>query len=194
MLDAIMSRDWRYRYFLFNSVWSEGEMMATITNGSGDKSFLLFTEAGAILKGFDHESFMSPYAREKKELWPGLFADVPKPFANFLKEPAFSIDDTTFCIWRLASDEAWHMDEISYPDDDGGADGSTWMLQEYVEGPQAYVDFCHEYYEKEVPLDTIKEFYSYTPLHQSMIDALNHECSFLDLESDIEQIGYPVHV
>jgi len=44
-LDAIMSRDWKYRYFLFNATWDSEEMMATITNGSGDDVFLLFTQA-----------------------------------------------------------------------------------------------------------------------------------------------------
>ena len=40
-MDAIMSPDWKYRYFLFDSKWDGGEMMATITNGSGDDLFLL---------------------------------------------------------------------------------------------------------------------------------------------------------
>ncbi len=36
ILDAIMSPDWEFRYYSFNSKWSEGEMMASMRDGSGD--------------------------------------------------------------------------------------------------------------------------------------------------------------
>lgn len=60
VLDAIMSPDWQYRYYLFNSKWDADEMMASRKNGSGDELYVLFTRFGAIFKGFDHESLMSP--------------------------------------------------------------------------------------------------------------------------------------
>jgi hypothetical protein len=61
-LDAIMSPEWEYRYYSFNSKWAEGEMMASMRNGSGDEYFILFNSEGAIMKGFAHESSMSPWA------------------------------------------------------------------------------------------------------------------------------------
>jgi hypothetical protein len=64
VLDAIMSPDWQYRYYSFNSMWDTDEMMASRSNGSGDELYILFNPFGAILKGFDHESFMSPWARK----------------------------------------------------------------------------------------------------------------------------------
>jgi hypothetical protein len=191
-MDAIMSPDWRYRYFLFNSAWSPDEMMATMTNGSGDDLFLLFTEAGAILKGFDHESFMSPWARDEKALWKGLFTSVPKEFAGFLTEPAFTIEDSTFCTWKRLSDDAWQSDEIKYPDDDGDADGSHWMLQEYIEGASCYVDFCRDYYKQEVALEMVQEFYNFTPLTERMLHGLNAELVWHSVTKDFLEIGYPV--
>ena len=89
MLDAIMSPDWEYRYYSFNSKWDEGEMMASMRNGSGDGYFILFNSHGAIMKGFDHESAMSPWSAEEEKLWPGIFEDVPDEFQSFLSEPAF---------------------------------------------------------------------------------------------------------
>jgi hypothetical protein len=62
MLDAIISPQWEFRYYSFNSTWGSGEMMASMRNGSGDDYFLLFNAAGAILKGFAHESPMTPSA------------------------------------------------------------------------------------------------------------------------------------
>jgi len=194
VMDAIMSPDWKYRYFLFNSTWADGEMMATITNGSGDDLFVLFTEAGAIMKGFDHESFMSPWARNEKSLWPGLFRSVPIEFASFLTEPAFSIQDSTFCIWRRNNESIWHADDIEYPDQDGTADGSSWMLQEYVDGPEAYVDFCKHYYECEVPLRTVQEFWESKPLDEEMMLALNPMATLASLQKDLLEIGYPTRL
>jgi hypothetical protein len=36
MLDAIMSPDWEYRYYFFDSKWGLSEMMASMRNGQGD--------------------------------------------------------------------------------------------------------------------------------------------------------------
>jgi hypothetical protein len=191
-VDAIMSPDWKYRYFLFNAAWDTGEMMATIRNGSGDEVFLLFTRSGAILKGFDHESCMSPWAREKKALWTGMFTSVPDEFRHFLTEPAFDIDNSTFCAWRRSSDSSWHSDEIDYPDADGNEDGSDWLLQEYIEGPSRYVDFCKDYYEREVPLVTVQAFYDFKQLDQGMLEALNPGLHLDEMRAEMLEIGYPV--
>src|ERR1044072_2466076 len=91
MLDAIMSSDRDYRYYSFDSKWGKGEMMATMRDGSGDEYFILFNAHGAIVKGFAHESPMSPWANESRKVWPGVLDDVPAEFQNFLAEAAFSI-------------------------------------------------------------------------------------------------------
>src|ERR1700704_3045680 len=111
-LDAIMSPDWLYRYYSFNSQWDKNEMMASRKNGSGDELYVLFNCAGAIIKGFDHESAMSPWARDDQSLWPQLFDDVPRGFEQFLKEPASEISDTTFCIWRHHGDSSWNVGRV----------------------------------------------------------------------------------
>jgi hypothetical protein len=77
MLDAIMSPDWEYRYYSFDSKWDLNEMMASMRNGQGDDFFILFNDNGAIIKGFDHESPMSPYANDPKRVWPGVLDEVP---------------------------------------------------------------------------------------------------------------------
>src|SRR6185369_15285801 len=84
MLDAILSPDWEYRYYSFNSNWAPDEMMASMRNGSGDEYFILFNSIGAIIKGFDHESPMSPSASQSQATWPGVLDDVPTEFQGFL--------------------------------------------------------------------------------------------------------------
>ncbi len=114
VLDAIMSPEWEYRYFSFNPKWDQpsGERMASMSNGSGDEYFLLFTVGGAILKGFDHECPMSTWPRTPNAVWPGVLDHVPEEFAAFLSEPAFNLKDTTFCIWKRSSDSVAAIEQV----------------------------------------------------------------------------------
>src|SRR5438874_2641179 len=117
MLDAILMPEWQYRYYSFNSQWAPGEQMASMRDGSGDEWFCLFESAGAALKGFDHESAMSPWGNDDHAIWKGVLDEVPPVFARFLNEPAFSMKDTTFCIWRTNQDAVWRVGAIEFPGD-----------------------------------------------------------------------------
>jgi hypothetical protein len=190
MLDAIMSPDWEHRYYSFNSRWGAGEMLASMRDGSGDDYFILFNNHGAIIKGFAHESPMSPYALESGEPWPGVLDEVPGEFHGFLAEPAFSIKDVTFCIWRRHTDPCWQTGRINYPEGDD-ADGSGDLLSVLDGRPSAYKEFAEEYYEREVDLAAVEHVYGHKPLTDEVIKALNEEVSREDLRSDVEEIGYP---
>src|SRR4051794_4341165 len=72
VLDAVLSPDWEYRWYSFNAKWSKGEQMGSMRNGSGDDLFAHFTKAGCFIKGFWHESEMTPYRKEPKSVWPGV--------------------------------------------------------------------------------------------------------------------------
>ena len=108
-------------------------MMASMRNGSGDGYFILFNQYGAIIKGFAHESLMSPWGSESEQVWPGVLDEVPSEFQSFLQEPAFSITEATFCIWRRSDDEAWKIGEIDYPEGENDPDGSDQMLSAFLE-------------------------------------------------------------
>jgi hypothetical protein len=97
MLDAIMSPTWEFRYYSFNSRWFEGEMIASMRNGSGDHWFALLTAAGVALHGLAHEALNF----RPDSPWPGIFEGLPQEFhANFLHEAAFDTANSTFCICR----------------------------------------------------------------------------------------------
>jgi hypothetical protein len=51
-------------------------------DGEGDSWFCELSSAGAILKGFAHESVMSPYAQDPRRVWPGVLESVPDVFAG----------------------------------------------------------------------------------------------------------------
>jgi len=190
MLDAILSPEWEYRYYSFNSTWGPGEMMASMRNGQGDEYFILFDSHGAIMKGFDHESAMSPWSADEEKLWPGIFDDVPDEFQSFLSEPAFSIPETTFCIWRRYIDSSWQVGKIDYPDEDD-PDGSEQMLFIFDGHPSTYKEFAETYYEMQLDLDAIEHVYRREPLTDEIVARLNPDTTLESLIADIEQIAYP---
>lgn len=191
MLDAILSPEWEYRYFSFDSHWDKDEMMASMRDGSGNDYCILFNSFGAIVKGFDHESIMSPYAREPKQVWSGVLENVPTEFKDFLSEPAFSIEETTFCIWKKLTDESWQIGEIEYPDEDY-PDGLEGLLFGLDGNPQTYKTFAEEYYEIEVSMKLVEHIYQHKPLTDKLVKSLNKGVSINELQKDIKDVNYPL--
>lgn len=191
MLDAILSPEWEYRYFSFNAQWDTtlGERMASMRNGSGDEYFLLFSGRGAIMKGFDHESPMSSWSNESHKAWPGVLDSVPPEFAAFLKEPAFNIADTTFCIWRTRGDSQWHRGIISFPEgpDPDGSEGLLWALG----GDQrTYQQFARDYFGMDLDLSAVRHVFDHAPLTPDLVRRLNPERKYAALVTEGIEIGY----
>ncbi|WP_433362529.1 hypothetical protein [Streptosporangium sp. CA-115845] len=80
VLEAVLSPEWSSRYHSFDADWSPGEEMASMRNGSGDEYSIVFSAAGAYIRGFDHEAVMSPYGNDGP--WPGVLDSVPTSFAT----------------------------------------------------------------------------------------------------------------
>ena len=91
VLEAVLSPEWEHRCHSFDDRWSEKESMASMRNGAGDEYSIVFSAAGAYVRGFDHESPMSPYAQDGP--WPGVLDEVPDVFRRCVEEPAFSDED-----------------------------------------------------------------------------------------------------
>ena len=184
-LDAALSPEWETRYYSFNSRWAEGEMMASMRDGSGDEWFLLFCQAGAILKGLAHESPMAV-----GPTWAGVLSDVPVQFGGFLTEPAFSAEDASFCVWRTHGDDRWHTGTVAYPpgnDPDGSAD----LLSILDGNPRTYQRWAREHYEVMVSLTAVRHVYEHRPLTVEVLVRLNPDVTLEDLADDLAEIGYP---
>ena len=189
VLDAIMSPEWEYRYYSFNSKWAAGEMMASMRNGGGDEYFILFNAQGAIMKGFGHESAMSPWSRDSEQVWPGVLNEVPNEFAEFLTEPAFLIPETTFCLWRRNAEGSWQTGQIDYPEGED-PDGSEDLLFVLNGDPATYREFAEQYYERSIDLDAVRSIYEHQQLTAKIVKGLNPQISLESLDSDLEEIGY----
>lgn len=190
-LDAIIEPTWDYRYYSFNNKWDAGEQMASMRDGYGDAWFCVFSEQGAFLKGFAHESPISPWNLDPKMVWAGVLDQVPKEFERFANEPAFSMQDTTFCIWRSHSDDAWRRGNIEFPTGDDDPDGSVELLSILEGEPQQYRLWAESYYERSVPLDAVEHIYHHRQLTEDVIRSLNPDRDFETLATDTAEIGYP---
>ena len=191
MLDAILEPDWDMRYYSFNAHWETDEAMASMRDGSGDDYFILFNPTGAILKGFAHESMMSPYQSTPPRVWPGVLDNVPEIFSAFLLEPAFTVSDTTFCIWRTQHDASWQQGNIQFPDAvDPNGSADLHLLAILDGNPQTYQQWAEGYYERLVNLSAVTQIYEHRPLSQEIVKLLNAGTSLSDVADDAKEIGY----
>ncbi|MFF2250371.1 hypothetical protein [Streptomyces sp. NPDC058142] len=195
VLEAILSPEWEGRYYSFNERWSETESMASMRNGSGDEFSIVFSPAGAYVRGFAHESPMSPYAEDGP--WPGVLDEVPDVFRSCVEEPAFCDEDgmpvVTACMWRETDHVAWKTGTIDYPDEQpDDADGARYLFQLLVDrSPEAFQRWAQDYYEVPVAVEAVAHVFASHPLSDSVVNALNPEITVADLAEDLAEIGYP---
>src|SRR5215475_4439912 len=78
-----------------------------------------------------------------------------------------------------------------YPEGENDPDGSDQMLSILNGDPTAYQEFAESYYERKIPLSTIKHIYEHNSLTGEIVRLLNQDISIGELQTDIEEIGYP---
>ncbi|MDO0925723.1 hypothetical protein QQY24_09975 [Streptomyces sp. TG1A-8] len=195
VLEAVLSPEWESRRHSFDDHWSETESMASMRSGSGDEYSIVFSPAGVYVRGFDHESPMSPYAEDGP--WPGVLDEVPEVFRPYVGEPVFSDEDgmslVTACMWRRTVDDGWKAGTIGFPDAaTGDPDGANYLFQLLVHrSPEAFQRWAEDYYEVPVDLEAVRHVFSSRPLTEEVVRALNPEIVLVDLSQDIAETGYP---
>jgi hypothetical protein len=194
VLDTVLSSQSEYAYYSFDAHWAPGEELASMDNGSGDAYSIVFSPAGAFLRGFDHESPMSPYASDDYAPWPGLTTGIPPSLAGYVDEPAFHLDGSflaTVCLWREAADDRWHAGDLAFPEP-GDADGSGWMFAVLRDPTSAsYTAFAADYYERTVDSTAVAEFWTSRQLTAELLRRLNPEMTPASLIPDLARIGWP---
>ncbi|WP_406503072.1 hypothetical protein [Streptomyces sp. NBC_01602] len=197
MLDAVLCPEWDFRYFSFDSRWSQGEEMASMRDGSGNDYAIVFAAAGAYAQACNHESPMTPSHLSPPAPWPGLFDSVPEVFRSYVEEPAFAdhngLPRATVCLWREHSDSQWKCGNVDVPDEEmDDADGAEWLFDVLVGGSaEAYQTFAEDYYEVTLDLSAVQDIWDLKPLTQQGVSALNPKATLSGLAEDIAQIGYP---
>lgn len=198
MLDAIMSSEWEYRYFSFDSEFGPDQSLASMRDGSGDEYSITFTRCGAFLRGFAHEAPLSPWAQDLPALWPGILTGLPAELTAIAHEPAFALEGVpqmTVALWRLTGDRQWCHGQISYPavreKQYADLDGSDALFAQLDGRAESYLKYASWYFGRQSPADAVVAVIEHRPLTAALVNALNPERSFRDLADDLDRIRYP---
>lgn len=180
VLDQAICRDPRFSRYSFSTTWGPGTEAALMDNGSGDDFSVLFTPAGVLVRGFDHESEMSPYGTDDEQVWPGVIDEVPAALRPLLDDPAF-VDEglgaprVTVCLWWETGGSAWRTGSgIVFPSGSPDPDGSGHLFRLLTDrSPEAVQAHFEEDYGRPVPLDTVRRVLAGHPLTPEAACGLN---------------------
>lgn len=181
--DAILSQDWQYRYYSYNSKWAENEEFCGMRNGEGDEMLILFQQNGCAINGMAHEY----YPKDKSNLTRGL----PRQYHDFIfGEPVHSIG-TTFCLWT-DTDGKWTIGKVNDLED-----GSEGMMRIFDGKPNTYIEWAADYYEEgfvddEKTRSVIQDIYDNKMLTRNSVLNLNPSLDdWEQLKSDLREIDFP---
>ena len=147
LCDAALADEEWLRVFSFTEMWSDGVDMGHYDNGGGDHAFVFVLADGrGIIKGFDHESEVSPYARDDQSPWLGMYDGVPADLMALLQDAGVQHEDVTFCCWS-EDGKTWQSGAAHIPADVD--DGSGWMLDLLQMDAEAYSDWARDYFEED---------------------------------------------
>ncbi|MFE4700540.1 hypothetical protein ACFRIC_26110 [Streptomyces sp. NPDC056738] len=197
MAEAILDPDGECIHS-YNAHWSETEQTASMRNGSGDEYDIVFAPAGAYIRGFDHESPLSPYHREDMPRpWPGVLDSVPEPFRCYVEEPAFTDENgcpvVTVCLWRETNAPSWQTGRITFPEGHPDPDDATRLFDLLLTPtPEAFQTFAEDYYEVSVDIEALRHIYALRPLGLPQITGLNPSASPESIAAAATMMGYPV--
>jgi len=185
-LNTILCETEWLRYHRFVQELDEGVCVAKIDNGAGDHLILLFSVEGSIIKGFDHESPLSPYAQDEHRVWPGIYDNVPSELFSHLEHEGIAKEDVTFCIWRKNSDSSWQKGKVKMPR--GADDGSAFLIGAIYRTPEEFVQFAKDYYELALPAEVVEQVYEGVPITIEMIQMLNPDCAAEEVYRELESM------
>lgn len=167
--------------------------MASMRNGSGDDWSITFTAAGTYVRGFDHESALTPFAQQPQGVAPGLLDGMPDVLRGAAEEPASTLEDlplVTVALWRLSGDRFWSFG--APPDRLDGDDGGTWVFEQLDGRPETYRAFAAEYYERDVDVRVIGRVFDHEPLTPELASAIDPDVAHAAIADEVAAMGYPL--
>lgn len=185
VLDAIFCQNWIYRYYSYNSSWSEDEEFFEMRNGEGGQVLILFKREGTVINGFSTN--VLPADKEK------LTLGLPEVFHEFIFGEPVNSAGTTFCLWQLDGED-WKTGTIGEGNDD-----SEELLSALDGKPESYVTWATHYFEGNyktsgIPVSVVAEIFSNTELNSSVVFSLVDDLEDWELfYEDLDEISYPYH-
>jgi hypothetical protein len=189
-LDLVLSPEWQYRYYSFNSAWSSSERMASMRDGCGNEWWMVFHESGwAALKGLGHET--PAWSKGREAISKAIQKQFPSELRDFANEPAFRWDSTSFGYFHLPTSGGWSYANLTTPFSSLDS-GDAELLRHLVGGADDYALFATVYYETDVPVDVVESVFSLQPITQAALNKLNPEAKLDKVSQELfTEIGYP---
>lgn len=166
--------------------------MAKVDNRAGDHVCFLFSKYGTIIKGFDHESVLSPYANDAGEIAKGIYDLVPPELMKLLEDESVERDDVTFCIWRSQTDSLWRKGQVVLPED--ADDGEGFLLGFIFENANLWLDWAKSYYEEQaakIETDWIQKVYERS-ITEEIMQMINPGRDIKGAIKELKEIGYDI--
>ncbi len=182
VLEIILNEAESTRCHSFDPRWSKNVRFAKYENGGGDDMRLLFLRDSCVIKGFAHESNVSPYQNDDHSSWPGMFDGIPDRLMKELKDPAIVCEDVTFCVWY--SEGEWQCGSVEF--EAGEDDGASWLLQMIPSSPESFVRWAAEYYEQDIDMRSVRAVFAGEEVTADLIEVLNPERK---AKAAIQEIG-----
>ncbi len=196
VLDIVMTdeEDSWLRLINYYKNYNDDVDMVKIDNGSGDHMYIMFSKHGTIIKGFDHESELSPYANDEGNIAKGIYDFVPDELMNLLSDESVERDDVTFCIWRSKNDPLWKKgkDLVS----EGykyGVDGEVFLLGFIFDTAESWLDWAKDYFEEDAEklhLSFVKNVYDLKIEKKEIEKMIDQDRDIEKVIDELKQIGY----
>jgi hypothetical protein len=172
LLDAIIEQEWQYRYFSYNSKWSESEEMGSLRDGCGGEWFLWLSGDLAGYKCLSPEDGLMSDLQEAKN-------KAPSAYNFFITEPAFTMNQAT-CIWYLEKSK-W----VKY-----GKPVNRLINLEAIFNwaSRDYQAWANEYYEREIDLAAVEKIFN-GEFSEEIAKTLNPEINMSELMAELPEIG-----
>jgi hypothetical protein len=185
MHDAIVAPE--FRSFEFHPKWGPGNaQMGAFKDGEGNFFFAWFSSKGAVIRGFDHDSVMSPFRHDPPVPWPGIFDGLPKELRYALEEPAFVQEEITFAFWAKGGDGDWRAGAVK-PPRGKDADGAERLLGCFRKSFEAW---RKKYYD--TPSSPALEvlWWERAPITREVVLALNPEADLKAVREEAKLLGW----
>lgn len=122
----------------------------------GDHLVFVSSDKASLIKGFDHESEVSPHAQNDGKIWPGIYESLPSDLLSLLGGSGEEEDEVTFCIWHTPPGSKWEIGPVQYPPDDDG--GIAFLSQFLLYSKEEFADWAIDYYGLDIQIEAFLAF------------------------------------
>jgi hypothetical protein len=156
----------------------------------------VFSAAGAYIRGFDHESRLSPWTHPSHQIATGLLDGLPDSLRHHVDEPAFASHDgmpaISVCMWREGDADRWSAGVPADPRLRSADGGAEWLFKDVDGTAQSYLEFARDYYAVEINLADVEHVMAGRPVTADLVRRLNQEADVAAVLAEVAELGYPV--